>query len=66
MPMTLPGVGANVGCDFFVSDSVSLGVRVPVDLFLRFNVGRDQNGQGGEDIVPNVGVGGTVYVTTYF
>ena len=54
-----PGVGANVGCDFFVSDSVSLGVRVPVDLFLGFNV-------NGKDVVANVGIGGTVYATTYF
>ncbi len=54
-----PGVGANVGCDFFVTDSVSLGVRVPVDLYLGFNV-------RGQDIVANVGVGGTIYATTYF
>lgn len=55
-----PGVGANVGCDFFVSDSVSLGVRVPVDLYLRFNV------SGSQSVVPNVGIGGTIYATTYF
>jgi len=55
-----PGVGANVGCDFFVNDSVSLGVRVPVDLFLGFNV----NGQ--DRVLANVGIGGTIYATTYF
>lgn len=55
-----PGAGAAVGCDFFVSDSVSLGIRVPVDLYLRFNP------SPGKDIAATVGIGGTAYVTTYF
>ncbi|MGV3623452.1 MAG: hypothetical protein ACO1OB_21720 [Archangium sp.] len=54
-----PGVGTQFGCDFFVGESVSLGLRAVVDLALAFNT-------FGRDVVTLFSLGGGGYVTTYF
>mgnify|MGYP007112205719 CR=1 FL=1 len=55
----IPGPGVNVGVDFFVADSVSIGLRVPVDLYLQFNT-------NGQDVIATVGLGGTANVLFYY
>ena len=53
-PTFYAGLGAGGGVDFFVADSVSLGVRATVDLFLTLNA-------------PVLfSLGGGIYATTYF
>lgn len=48
------GPGTAVGCDFFVSDSISLGIKGYFDMFVTLN--KD----------PSFAVGGGGYATTYF
>lgn len=52
--VAFPGVGAQFGCDFFVGESVSLGIRGIVDLFIELN----------RPVM--FGIGGGAYATTYF
>lgn len=49
-----PGAGTEFGCDFFVGESVSLGIRAVADLFIDLN----------RPVM--FSVGGGAYVTTYF
>lgn len=53
-PVGYGGIGAGGGVDFFVSESISLGVRAYVDLFLMLNA------------PVLVAPGGGIYATTYF
>ncbi len=49
-----PGAGVEVGSDFFVGESVSLGIRGLVDLYIQLN----------RPVM--FGIGGGLYATTYF
>lgn len=49
------GPGAGVGVDFFIAESVSLGVRATADLYITLN-----------PTVLLLSAGGALYVTTYF
>jgi outer membrane protein len=51
------GPGTGFGVDFFVAESISLGVRASVDLFLTLAQAQ---------LTAVVSLGGGVYVTTYF
>lgn len=53
--LVLLGPGTMIGSDFFVADSVSLGVRVIADMFIDFN-----------KLVLTFGLGGGIYATVYF
>jgi outer membrane protein len=54
------GPGLGLGVDFFVGESVSIGVRGYTDMFLTFNT----PGTGGVSVA--FAIGGGAYVTTYF
>ncbi|MFZ5441643.1 MAG: hypothetical protein ACOZQL_16700 [Myxococcota bacterium] len=53
-PVAYGGIGAGGGVDFFVAESISLGVRAYVDLFLMLNA------------PVLIAPGGGIYATTYF
>lgn len=54
LPNFFIGPGAAAGCDFFVSDSISLGVKGYFDMFVTLNS------------PPTFALGGGAYATTYF
>lgn len=54
LPNYFVGPGANAGLEFFVVESISIGARAYVDLYLNLNQ------------PPGFSVGGALYATTYF